>query len=152
MSHIRILGKIIGYDIETNEIVIKASFLEPNVQGVLEGFAISKKLSSIQIKENHKKTHQDHQRKCWYGSLRLILKAQGFLPNAENMYTEDMLQRDSIFPAMEFERGGKVKYRPKRMHECSFEEMQSNIEVLHTRHQHLKVYGEFIDFSNLKLK
>ncbi len=149
---IKLFGKVSAYDIDTNKITLILSFVTPDILDEIESKITQQNICEFLWKPKYKKTTQYHQQKCWYGSLALILKAQEVQLTKEVLHTEDLEQRESIFPVVEYERLGKIKCRPKRMSECSFNEMQQNIETLHRRNQHFKINGKLIDFSNLKLK
>jgi hypothetical protein len=122
MGSYSIVGKIIRFDPVNNEYTIKADFFSIESQHALE------ECIEQRIKHTFKTNPQ------------------------RRVFTEDNEQREAIFPTISYERAGKMKYRPKRMSECSYTEMQKNIEILHKRHRHLKINDRPIDFSNLKLK
>lgn len=146
------LGEILDFNPLNQNITIKCDFLSPENLGILEE-VIKERRKALKISFNFspKKTKQWHQQKCWWGSISLILKAKGVDLTKENVQVEDEEQRRSIFPVHTYLLDGTARRRIKRMSEMSFDEMQRSIELLHERHQHLKVNDRQIDFSNLKL-
>lgn len=146
----KLFGKIVRFN--NDEITIKLSFLNSEILQEIEERLIQQTTGEFYWKFKYKKSKVHYQQKCWYGSLKLILKAQEIIVTSETLQDEDEEQRKAIFPLIEYWRSGKQKYRPKRMSDCSYQEMQRNIEVLHERHKHLKIDGDYIDFNNLKLK
>ena len=145
-------GQISNVNLYTREITIKSDFLTPEILGSLEEIYRDKRKLKFKYNVTSQKSKTFAQQKCWYGSLYLILLGKEVVPTKEAMEIEDEEQRKAIFPVKWIEYGEMQKARPKRMHECSWEEMQRNIEVLHERHQHLKINEKEIDFSSLKLR
>lgn len=146
-------GSIIDYNPYLQTITFKCNFLTSEILEAIET-VIKEKRESIELKFNFtpRRSVQDYQRRCWYGSTKLIMMANGIELTSENMKIEDEEFRKSIFPCKTIEVDGKRQRQPKRMHELSLEEMQRCLEVLHERHQHLKINGKQIDFSDLKMK
>lgn len=149
---VKIFGEIISYDEKNNNITLNLSFLTPEIIEEIKDSIEKKNKGWIGWINKYRETKQHFQQRCWYGSLALILKAQGEVVTKESLHIEDIEQRDSIFPVVSYIRNSKERYRPKRMSECTFDEMQRNIDILHKRHQHLIINGRPIDFSNLRLK
>jgi hypothetical protein len=146
-----LFGSISNVDLYAREITIKCDFLVPEILEDLENAYKDKRKLKFRYNVTSGKSKNFAQQKCWYGSIYLILLGKEVMPTKDAMQIEDEEQRKSIFPVKWIDYGGVQKPVVKRMHECSWDEMQRNIEVLHERHQHLKINGEEINFSNLKL-
>ena len=147
-----LFGHISNVNVYTREVTIKTDFLTPEILESLEESYKDKRKLKFRYNATSKHSKTFAQQKCWYGSLYLILLGKEVMPTKDALNIEDEEQRKSIFPVKWIDYGGIQKPVVKRMHECSWEEMQRNLEVLHERHQHLKINGKEIDFSNLKLR
>ena len=147
-----LFGHISSVNLYNREVTIKIDYFTPELLEDLEESYKDKRKLKFKYNVTSTKSKTYAQQKCWYGSLSLILIGKGVIPTKEALDIEDEEQRKSIFPVKWIDYGGIQKPVVKRMKDCSYEVMQRNIEKLHERHQHLKINGRSIDFSNLKLK
>lgn len=143
-----ILSTIKSFNISNDELVLKLEFITPEILDFLEQNK-SDRILKWKIKYIAKKSWTTALRKCWYGSLKLIMIADEQDKNELNgrsleEFDEDM--RLSLFPIDE----NKNPPKPKRMKQLDEETGKRIIEKLHSRYSYMTVHGRPIDFSNLK--
>lgn len=145
------ITEFINFDVETNYLTLRLDFLSPEMQRVVEESVVQHKRTKIHFKYKFKESVQDHQRKCWYGSLNLILKSDQHKtkPFAEDLEEIDDWMRENLFP-MKIREDQKLPPRPMRMKEMSKDQMGRVIQKLHRRYSYLTVNQYPIDFTQLK--
>ncbi len=141
MAFSEYLGEFLEYDIETNILKIKISFITPEEQAKLEKGVLEQQQHKFKHMVKNSSSVSQQQRECWYGSLRTIILKAELLPNAKMMAVFNDRMRRAHFPAIDIEFGSLGNNEsipdPKRMREMSHEEMGNAIQALHNKYDEI---------------
>lgn len=94
----RCLGKIIDYDSKSDVIMIKADFLEPDKQKIIEDLCQNRTEFSFWFKKPFRKLKTYPQLKKYFRLLKEILIRAGILPEADCIKTLDIEMKKSCLP------------------------------------------------------
>lgn len=146
---VNVLGKIIHYEPETREIIIKASYFNLDDLALIEEAILDDRNIRLKFNVKSKESKRDYQLRCLWGSLTKILLARGFETNRQNLDKLEEEIAESVYPVKKTERGIFIIHLSQQ----SKEQLDKVIETIHNRYSYLRMPdGSPIDFSDLKVK
>lgn len=124
MQDQRFLGHILNYDPVTNIVTLKADFLDPEKQEIIEQLCQSKDEFAFSFKKPFKKSKMYWQLKKYFLMIKHILIGFKVTPNSEVVKALDMEHKKRCFPVQMMDVGGQVIPIVKSKADMSFDEMQ----------------------------
>ena len=130
----RILGHIIDYDPKTDVIMIKADFLEPDKQIIIEELYKNKSEFSFWFRKPFRKTKTYPQLRKYFRLLKEILVKAEIHPDANSIKTLDIEMKKSCLPCKKLQIGEQeIPIVPSKA-ELSIEDMSHLIQEVIARY------------------
>lgn len=135
MSDDRFLGKIIDFDSANDIIILKADFLTPDKQQILEDLYNNKTEFSFWFKKPFRKSKTYAQLKKYYQLLKNILLRAELIPTAEYAKTLDVEIKKSCLPCKKIIIGEKEILIVPSKADMTVEEMSYLIQQVIERYK-----------------
>lgn len=135
MSDDRFLGKIIDFDPANDIIILKADFLTPDKQQILEDLYNNKTEFSFWFKKPFRKSKTYAQLKKYYQVLKNILIRAELIPTAEYTKTLDVEIKKSCLPCKKIIIGEKEILIVPSKADMTIEEMSYLIQQVIERYK-----------------